>query len=93
MRQIIQPSLARYERVLAENPNDSRAWYPQGFQLVRLERYQEALAAFDQAQALEPGDSFSLARQEALECCEAGQAHQAAYESEERIKQESNERR
>lgn len=50
---------ALYERMLAQaqaeaaaNPNDAIAYFNQGDALTRLERYQEAVVAFDQAREL-----------------------------------------
>jgi cytochrome c-type biogenesis protein CcmH/NrfG len=72
MRAFIEESLARDEADLAQHPEDSRAWHLRGTQLFRLERYQEALAAFERALALEPDNSsFAYVRKEALECCRA----------------------
>ena len=65
----LSPALADAERAAALAPGWSKAAYRRGACLQRLERYEEAAAAFERAEELEPGD-----------CAEARRRRQAALQ-------------
>ena len=65
----LSPALADAERAAALAPSWSKAAYRRGACLQRLERYEEAAAAFERAEELEPGD-----------CAEARRGRQAALQ-------------
>jgi tetratricopeptide (TPR) repeat protein len=49
-------ALLRYEEAAAQDPRSAKAWTGKGTALQQLERYEEALAAYDRAIELDPGD-------------------------------------
>ena len=47
-------ALEFYEKKLQDNPSDTEAWYARGSTLVKLNRFREALASFDQVTEINP---------------------------------------
>ena len=52
-------ALLRYEQALAQDPKSAAAWTGKGTALQQLERYEQALAAYDRALELHPGDELA----------------------------------
>lgn len=52
-------ALLRYEEAVAQDPRSARAWTGKGTALQQLERYEDALAAYDRALELNPGDEIA----------------------------------
>ena len=52
-------ALLRYEQALDQDPKSAAAWTGKGTALQQLERYEEALAAYDRALELHPGDELA----------------------------------
>ena len=52
-------ALLRYEQALAQDPKSAAAWTGKGTALQQLERYDEALAAYDRALELDPGNELA----------------------------------
>lgn len=52
-------ALLRYEEALAQDPRSAKAWTGKGTSLQQLERYEEALAAYDRALELDPADELA----------------------------------
>ncbi len=52
-------ALLRYEEAAAQDPRSAKAWTGKGTALQQLERYEEALAAYDRAIELDPGDEVA----------------------------------
>jgi len=50
----LEPALASISKVTAGNPRDLQAWHNRGVILTRLERFQDAVASFEQALAITP---------------------------------------
>jgi tetratricopeptide (TPR) repeat protein len=50
----LEPALASISKVIAASPRDLQAWHNRGVCLTRLERFQDAVAAFEQALAIKP---------------------------------------
>jgi len=52
-------ALLRYEQALGQDPKSAPAWIGKGTALQQLERYEEALAAYDRALEVHPGDELA----------------------------------
>ncbi len=52
-------ALLRYQQALDQDPKSLAAWTGKGTALQQLERYEEALAAYDRALELRPGDELA----------------------------------
>ncbi len=52
-------ALLRYEQALGRDPRSAKAWTGKGTALQQLDRYEEALAAYDRALALDPEDEIA----------------------------------
>jgi tetratricopeptide (TPR) repeat protein len=52
-------ALLRYEEALGQDPKSAKAWTGKGTSLQQLERYEEALAAYDRALELDPDDELA----------------------------------
>ena len=46
--------LAAFEKAITIDPNNADAWFNKGYALAGLKRYDEAIAAFDRVQKIEP---------------------------------------
>ena len=49
-----QEQLAAFEKAIALEPENAEAWFNKGYALAGMKRYDEAIAAFDKVQALDP---------------------------------------
>ena len=52
-------ALLRYEQAIEQDPGSAKAWTGKGTALQQLERYEEALAAYDRALTIDPGDEIA----------------------------------
>ncbi len=52
-------ALLRYDQALDQDPKSAKAWTGKGMALQQLERFEEALAAYDRALELSPGDELA----------------------------------
>ncbi len=52
-------ALLRFEQALAQDERSAKAWTGKGTALQQLERYEEALAAYDRALELDPADEIA----------------------------------
>jgi tetratricopeptide (TPR) repeat protein len=46
--------LAAFEKAIALDPNSAEAWFNKGYALAGMQRYDEAIAAFDQVRVIDP---------------------------------------
>jgi len=53
-------ALLRYEQAIAQEARNPDAWTGKGIALQQLERYREALEAYDRALALKPDHELAL---------------------------------
>lgn len=68
-------ALVRYEEAIAKEPHNADAWTGKGVALQNLARYEDALAAYDEARRLEPRhDMASRWREAVLRRLERGKA-------------------
>lgn len=51
-------ALLRFEEAIAQDLKSAKAWAGKGTALQQLERYEEALAAYDRALELDPEDEI-----------------------------------
>src|SRR5439155_21736087 len=53
-------ALIRYEQAIEQDDRNADAWTGKGVSLQQLERYREALGAYDRALSLQPGHELAM---------------------------------